>query len=89
MQMSALMSAHVVGFTGINEEIRLCAVKNALMDERLGVLGHYNRIVLSDDYLQLAFQVFGLFDEAGLGITSYHFQSMTGPPATPTLKISG
>ena len=60
MQVYALVSAHVVWFAGIDEEVRLCACFYACSEERQAVLWHHRCVVVSRDDLQLAFQLSGL-----------------------------
>ena len=92
------MSPHVVLLTRVSEEVRLRAGLDAGIKERQAVLWYYRRVVITRDNLQLAFQIFGLVDETALSITfgvilrGAHIaltQSITGPPATPTLNTSG
>ena len=94
MQMYAGMTTHIVLFARIGKEIRLGASLHAGIEERQTVLWHHRRIVVTRDDLQLAFQILGLGDEAGLRVAfrvvvwCTHV-TLTGPPATPTLKTSG
>ena len=88
MQMHAFVPRHIMALTGIDKEIGLGAGFGTRIQELQGMLRHHGRIIHADDNLQLALQVLCLADATPY-ITSYHFQSMTGPPATPTLKTSG
>ena len=99
MKVYAGMAPHVVLLARVGEEVGLRASLDAGIEERQTVLRHNGIVVVARDNLQTALQVLGLVDEARLGValgvlrspymTSYHFQSMTGPPATPTLNTSG
>ena len=99
MQMSALMTSHVVRLARIDEEVWLGACCDASLEEGEAVLWHYGHIVQALDNLQLALQVLCLIEQRGLLVTfwvglwgvhiAYQCQSITGPPATPTLNTSG
>ncbi len=103
--MDTLMSAHIVRFARIDEEIGLCSGTDAGLQESETVLRQHDRVVKALNDLKFAFQVLGFGEKRGLPIASglvcgvsiyrspyiasYHFQSITGPPATPTLNVSG
>ena len=69
MQVHALMTAHVVTLTGIDEEVGLGAGCDTGLEEAVGMLGHNGGVIEADNNLQAALQVTSLVDEAGLGIT--------------------
>lgn len=103
--MNPVTSEDIVLSAWVREVIHLNLVLDAFADEIQAVLPEYSIVddTLTDE--QFALQVLGLVDEAccriairialhGIHIPlSVHdfvpFQSITGPPATPTLKISG
>ena len=60
VQVSALMSAHVVRLTRIDEEIWLGAVLYTCLYKRERMLRNNNWVVHADYNLQLAFQVLSL-----------------------------
>lgn len=63
MQMDGLMTTHVVGLTRIDEEVGLSAGGDASLEERECMLRNDNRVVESDDDLQLALQVLSLVEQ--------------------------
>ena len=63
MQMSALMTSHVVRLARIDEEVWLGACCDASLEEGEAVLWHYSHIVQALDNLQLA-----LFSGRGLAL---------------------
>ena len=69
MQMSALMTSHVVRLARIDEEVWLGACCDASLEEGEAVLWHYGHIVQALDNLQLALQVLCLIEQRGLPVT--------------------
>ena len=61
--MHALLSTHVVGLAGVDEEVGLSACLDTGIDEREAVLWHHGEVVQSLDNLQVSFQVLRLADE--------------------------
>ncbi len=69
MQMSALMTSHVVRLARIDEEVWLSACCDTSLEEGEAVLWHYSHIVQALDNLQLALQVLCLIEQGGLPVT--------------------
>ena len=63
MQVSALVSAHIVRLTWIDEEVWLSAGCDAGLQEGETMLRHHCYIVEALDDLQLAFQVLGFGEQ--------------------------
>ena len=59
MQMDTLMSAHIVRFARIDEEIGLCSGTDAGLQESETVLWQHDRVVKALNDLKFAFQVLG------------------------------
>ena len=81
MQMSALMTSHVVRLARIDEEVWLGACCDASLEEGEAVLWHYSHIVQALDNLQLALQVLCLIEQRGLLVTFWVGLWSTAPPA--------
>ena len=62
MEMGTLMTAHVVGFTGIGKEVGLGAGGDTCLEKGEAVLRHDGRVVVASDNLELALEVFCLVD---------------------------
>ena len=69
MQVSALMTSHVVRLTWIYEEIWLGTGCDTCLQEGEAVLWHYGHIVQALDNLQLALQVLSLIEQGCLLVT--------------------
>lgn len=103
--MDAVLAENIVLCARIWEIIQLDIVLDTFSYETQAVLPDDSVVDSALTDKQFALQVSRLVDQTCLGeafriesgvsiylspyITSYHFQSMTGPPATPTLKVSG
>ena len=93
--MDSVPAQHIVLRARIREIIHLDIVLYAFPYETEAVLPQNHIVHGTLAYQELALQIIRLVYQAGQGIafrvymTSYHFQSMTGPPATATLKMSG
>ena len=92
--MHPVLAHDIVPGARIWKIVHLHIVLDAFPDEAQAVFPDDDIVhsPLADE--QLALQVAGLCNQAwsiylSPYITSYHFQSMTGPPATATLNISG
>ena len=78
MQMSALMTSHVVRLARIDEEVWLGAGCDAGLQEGETMLRHHRYVVEALDDLQLALQILGLIEQRGLlvalrvGLRSIH-----------------
>ena len=78
MQVSALMTAHIVRLTWIDEEVWLSAGCDAGLQEGETMLRHHCYVVEALDDLQLALQILGLIEQRGLlvalrvGLRSIH-----------------
>ena len=69
VQMGTLMTSHIVRFARVDEIIGLSTIQYALVQERTSVLGYHCGIIFSDNDLQSSFQVLGLGNQAGLGVS--------------------
>ena len=86
MQVNAVASHHVMPVFGIDEEVGMRSGIDACTQESYRMLGNARGVHSADDDFQPSFQIAGF----GFQIPTFkYFQSMTGPPATPTLKRSG
>ena len=92
--MDAIPTHDIVLRTRIREIVHLDMILYAFAYKIQAMLPEHDIVYgpLADK--ELSFQILCLVYQAGTiflspYITSYHFQSMTGPPATATLKISG
>ena len=78
MQVYALVSAHVVRLSGIDEEVGLSARLDTFGKERQAMLRHHRVVVISRDNLQFSLQVLRLAQEArllvafGVGLRRVH-----------------
>lgn len=88
---------------GTQKSLVVCLLR-CMPDETQRMLWHYCWIIQTYDNLQFIFQIFSFVQQTATGIpwnwssvcpcsvlhtSPYHFQSITGPPATPTLDTSG
>ena len=69
MQVSALMTSHVVRLAWIDEEVWLSTCCDASLEEGETVLWHYGHVVQALDNLELALQVLCLVEQGGLLVT--------------------
>ena len=69
MQMSTLMSTHIVRLARINKEVGLCASCNTSLEECEAMLWHNSSIVVTGNYLQSALKILCLIEQRGLLVT--------------------
>ena len=69
MQVSALVTSHVMRFAWVYEEIWLCTCCDTCLQEGEAMLWYYSYIVQALDNLQLTLQVLSLIEQGCLLVT--------------------
>ena len=65
VEVCTLVSAHVVRFARIDEEVGLCALLDTFLEERQSVLWNNHGIIHADDDLEFSLQVLGFGQYTG------------------------